>query len=90
MNKAAEVSTTKKERDRAIEKAQGLFIVTMLDLSWRLAVVFLLPTLLGVFIDNQLDSGSVATIIGMIIGTIGAVMVIRNIIKKLPTGDNKK
>ncbi len=90
MTKAADTSTTEKEPDRAADTARQLFVITMFDMSWRLAVVFLVPTLIGVFVDKQINSEPILTLLGMALGVFGSIVVVRDIIKKLPTGGDEK
>lgn len=89
MTKAADTSTTQKDPDRASDRAKHLFVISILDLSWRLMVVFLLPTFLGVFLDNRYDTDPKMTLVGMGIGVVGSGLIVRGIVKKLSVGEDK-
>ena len=54
-----------------------VFISMVLDMSWRLALVFLIPVIAGVELDKHYHpSGDIYLIIGLILGVAGAIMVI--------------
>lgn len=52
-------------------------------------VVFLLPTFLGVFLDNRYDTDPKMTLVGMGIGVVGSGLIVRGIVKKLSVGEDK-
>lgn len=78
--KAAALTTTS---DKTVKKAKRLFFVGLLDLSWRLSVSIIVPILAGAFADRKFDTGSVFTIIGLLIGFALAALVIRGVVIKL-------
>jgi F0F1-type ATP synthase assembly protein I len=62
-------------------KAKRRFFIGLLDMSWRLAGVFLVPVFLGLWLDSGRDS-SLFTLIGLAIGVIGSGLVIRKIVSE--------
>lgn len=88
MRKAAERSTTDKEPGRA-EQARNLFLVSLFDLSWRLAAAFLIPTILGTIADRVFGTDPTLTIIGIVFGMITAGYVVKKVIEDLPKGEDK-
>ena len=77
---AAAETTTKDEKKRA---AKRIFIVTLLDLSWRLLGAMLAPLFIGLYIDSRRDDGQFFALTGFAIGMICGVLVLRNVIKKI-------
>lgn len=65
MTKIAAIKTTKQEKVRAAKRA---FLLALVDLSWKLAGAFLVPTFIGVAFDKAA--------LGVIVGFIMAVLVI--------------
>lgn len=65
MTKIAATKTTKPDKVRQAKRA---FLLGLLDLSWKLATAFLLPTFIGVALDQAE--------VGVIVGFIMAVAVI--------------
>lgn len=87
MKKAADTSTTDKDPDRA-DQARNLFLVTLFDLSWRLAAAFLVPTLLGVAADRVFGTDPALTIVGVVLGVLAAGYTVRKVIEDLPKGES--
>jgi hypothetical protein len=75
MSKAADSSTTKKERDRAT-LARKQFIVALFDLTWRMAIALLAPTFLGIWADGKFEMGGVAIIGGFVLGIVLSLVII--------------
>ncbi len=74
MTKIAGIKTTKQEKVREAKRA---FILSLIDLSWKLAGAFMIPTLAGVAIDAVREGdGQAFTIAGVIVGFIMALLVI--------------
>lgn len=65
MTKAAALKTT---RDEKVRDAKRAFILSLLDLSWRLAVVFLAPFFIGLAAGNPTA--------GILVGFVLAVLFI--------------
>jgi hypothetical protein len=70
---------TEKERS---EKLRRFFWLRLAELSAKLATAFLVPALLGIYADKQLDSQYLWTLIGIGLGIISGGLVIKNIIDK--------
>ena len=54
-----------------------------LNMAWQLAIVVLVPIIGGHYIDNQRGNGSIGTIIGLAIASIGMIVVIRQTLSQL-------
>ncbi len=85
MSKAAERSTTKKERDRA-NKAPSTFVIALLDLSWKMAVSLMVPVFIGLWADGKFGTDGVAVIIGFAVGIVSSLIVIFINARKLSGG----
>ena len=72
MSKIAASKTTKQER---VQEAKRAFVLALMDLSWRLATVFMVPVLIGVAIDQSRDTSN-ATVIGVIVGIVFSILFI--------------
>lgn len=79
MAKAARRATL---TDEKTQKAKRLFYAGLFDLSWRLGLAILLPTLAGAFLDGKLDKDPLFTVIGLLAGFGIAAMVIRGVVIK--------
>jgi F0F1-type ATP synthase assembly protein I len=62
------------------------FYGTVLNMGWRLAVTFLLPVILGVWLDEKFDTAPSYTITGIFLAVFGSVFVIRDTIRDVNTG----
>jgi hypothetical protein len=80
MIRTAALKTT---RDEKVRDAKRAFILGLLDLSWKMAAVMLLPIFVGLYIDSRSDQGQTFTLLGFVVGMIGAVLVIRSIVRGL-------
>lgn len=85
MTKAADTSTTERDRDRA-NKARRLFFTNLFDLSWRLMGAMLLPILIGLYIDSVVGRGQAFALTGFVVGMILGALVLRNVVIKLSKG----
>lgn len=68
--------------------ARTQFLSAILDLTWKLALVVLVPLLLGSYLDSVLDLYPVLTLVGFAIAIIGMVLVVWRQVKELDP--NKK
>lgn len=73
MTKIAASKPTKEEK---ISAAKSAFIMSLFDISWRMATAFLVPVVAGVIIDGQRGDQKTFTIVGVIVGVLLAIMVI--------------
>lgn len=53
----------------------SLFISMALDMSWRLALVVLIPIVGGFKLDSALDTTPVLTIVGFVVAMVGMGLV---------------
>lgn len=53
----------------------SVFISSALDMSWRLAIVVLVPIIGGYELDKRLDMTPLLTIVGFILAMIGMALV---------------
>lgn len=55
--------------------ARGAFLNMALNMSWQLALVVLVPILVGVKLDKVFSTGSICTFIGLGVAVLGSVVV---------------
>lgn len=53
-----------------------LFISSALSMSWQMAVVVLVPVISGVKLDQHFKTGSLLTIVGLIVAVVGMFIVV--------------
>lgn len=71
-------TTNKAKKYDKYANASGLFFSLALDMTWKLAIVVLVPVVLGSFIDNHYKvKGNVYLFFGLILGFILSFIVIR-------------
>jgi F0F1-type ATP synthase assembly protein I len=63
--------------------AKQLFIGTTLNMSWRLALTVLIPTVAGVQLDRRFDSAPSLTLAGFFLAVAGAFMVVASTVKEV-------
>lgn len=68
MTKPATIKPTETSKDEQVLEAKRAFLLGLADLSWKLAGAFLLPTIIGVAINQ--------TIWGILIGLFMSFLVI--------------
>lgn len=68
-------------RSNEISAAKKKFFAGLFDMSWRLALVFLIPVFVGVWLDGQ-RGGNAFTLTGLMLGIIGSVFVIKKIVSE--------
>jgi F0F1-type ATP synthase assembly protein I len=61
----------------------SLFVGLALDMSWRLALIVLVPILGGYEIDRHWHTTPLLTIVGIIIAMIGVPLVLRQTLNKV-------
>lgn len=78
-NKSTRDKTTPKANTGAgsRENAGPGFAVAALDMSWRLAVVVLLPIYGGYNLDKYFDILPVLTVVGLLVALVGSMLVIK-------------
>lgn len=58
-----------------VSRAKMAFLTGLMDLSWRLATIVLVPTIIGYIIDQAKDTNKFAST-GLVIGVVLAVVFI--------------
>lgn len=86
MTKIAATKTTKEEK---ISAAKSAFIMSLFDISWRMATAFLVPVIVGVLIDQRQGDQQTFTIAGVIIGVLLAILVIIKLAFDINKAGNK-
>lgn len=86
MTRTAALKTT---RDEKVRNAQRIFMFSLLDLTWKLLVVMVLPIVIGAFLDKKFNTGQVLTGIGFLVAIGGAAIVMRSIVKKISASFDK-
>lgn len=77
--KTTAAQTTPPNKDSAHggpASARANFILLALNMSWQLLVVVMAPVLIGVALDKKFDSGTLWTLVGLVVGLIGSAVVI--------------
>lgn len=59
----------------------AIFVSAALDMSWRLAIVVLVPVIGGFELDKRLHTTPVITVLGFVAALAGMVLVLRQSIK---------
>ena len=81
MTKLAAVKTTNEtgSKEEKVRAAKRIFLLGLVDLSWKLALLFLVPVLAGIAIDRSRGGESQAfTLAGVVTGFIlSFIMIIR-------------
>ena len=62
---------------------QKLFMVTMLSMSWQMAIIVLVPTFGGYKLDDHFHTSPYLTLSGLVLAMIGMVLVVRRSLKEL-------
>lgn len=58
-------------------RATRLFLMAVLDISWQLAIVVLVPIIGGFELDKHIGTTPVLTVIGFVLAMAGTFVVIR-------------
>ena len=74
MNKAAD-STTKPSKPEP--SVLGTILLDLVDTAWRIATPVLLFAGIGIFIDKKIDSAPWITLLGVVIGFVGAGLLVK-------------
>jgi hypothetical protein len=70
---------------RGLEQSKGVdtgsnptsvFISMVLDMTWKLAIVVILPIVFGSYLDQRLKQGYTFMIIGLFVALLGAISVV--------------
>ncbi len=87
-NAARAKRTTIKDSDPAVDYLTSLdikqkFVGTVLNMGWRLAMTFLLPVIIGAWLDKRFDTAPSYTLTGLFIAIAGSVMVVWTTVKEV-------
>jgi F0F1-type ATP synthase assembly protein I len=71
---------------------QSQFLYLVMNMSWQLAIVFLIPIIGGYELDHKFKHSPIFTVTGFVIAIIGVVFVLRSTVKLAanPTNTRKK
>lgn len=78
-----QTAALKTTRDVKVRDAKRAFILSLFDLSWKMAAAMLAPIFIGLYIDSLRNANQTFTLIGFIVGMISSAFVIRNIVRGL-------
>ncbi len=70
------------ERYESTLNAKQLFYSSVLDMGWRLAVVVIVPIVIGVKLDDRYNTTPSWTLTALILAAFGAVMVVSKSVKE--------
>ena len=68
---------------------QSQFLGAVLGLSWRLAIVVLVPVVGGYKLDQHFRQSPTWTISGFLVAIIGVYLLLRQILRQLNEGNSK-
>jgi F0F1-type ATP synthase assembly protein I len=63
--------------------AKQRFIGSVLNMGWRMAVTFIIPVIIGTWLDRRFDTSPSYTIAGIFVAVAGSVMVVWNTVKEV-------
>jgi len=89
-NKGVARNTTKVGQN---DNPTAVFYSMALDMSWRLAVVVLVPIIGGFELDNALNTSPYLTIVGFFLAMAGMYMVLKRtlaVVNSVPTTKKRK
>ena len=76
-------SQSKAKKYAEYSSESGLFFSLALDMTWKLAIVVLIPVILGSFIDNHYKvKGNAFLLAGLALGFVLSVVVIRSTVRQ--------
>jgi F0F1-type ATP synthase assembly protein I len=67
-----------------------MFLVSVIDMSWRLAIVVLIPVIGGFEFDRRLNTSPWLTIVGFLVAMGGMYVVTKQTLVKATALSNKK
>ena len=70
------------DKERVNNTALRLFTMAVLDMSWQLAIVVLVPVIGGYELDKHMHSTPWLTIIGFVLAMAGAYFVMKRMLKE--------
>lgn len=82
--------SAKPAKDAEYQQARREFFVSVLNMSWQLAIVVLVPILGGYKLDQTLDTAPLLTIVGFFIAMVGTAGIVWYQLQNLPPAVNKE
>lgn len=80
--KAPSPPSKKKESVAKGSNPGAIFMAMVLDMSWKLLIVFLVPILLGNYLDSRFKVSYLFLLIGFCVGLILSILVVYDVYKK--------
>jgi uncharacterized membrane protein YfcA len=88
------VATPKKARKTKVEtdptqeyfdafNAKQRFIGSVLNMGWRMAITFIIPVIIGAWLDRRFDTSPSYTLTGIFVAVAGSVMVLYSTVKEV-------
>jgi F0F1-type ATP synthase assembly protein I len=65
------------------------FLGAAFNLSWQLAIVFLIPVIGGFKLDEHFHKSPLYTLIGFAIAITGVVIILKNVLSEFSPGEKK-
>jgi F0F1-type ATP synthase assembly protein I len=94
---AAKATTTSKdviddemERLASVMDARQQFLVSTADMSWRLAIMVVIPIVAGVKLDEYFKTSPSLTLLGFMVAAVGGCSVVWRTVKNLNTEQAKQ
>lgn len=72
--------------DTKIKSPTAVFVGAALDMSWRLAIVVLVPVIGGFELDKRLGTSPALSILGFLLAGGGVAVVLKQMLKQLEAG----
>lgn len=90
--KAADHPTTRPPRADSASSAStlGTLGLDFLDTTWRIAVPVLLFAIIGIFADKKLETAPWLTLLGVVIGFVGAGLLVKKQLSAALAAEDKK
>lgn len=85
-NKPAQAAEGGEKKATSAKGNGTVFIVAALDMSWRLAIVVLIPIIGGYELDNYLGTMPALTIVGFLLAMAGLYLILK---RTLAMADDK-
>lgn len=76
-NRASAAPQDDKRRPETTRGSTSIFLAAILDMSWRLAIVVLVPIIGGFKLDGHLGTTPVLTIIGFLLAMAGVFVILK-------------
>ena len=86
----AAVIAAKQGNDERYEAVRRQFFTAVIDMSWQMALVVLIPVVGGFKLDNKLDTLPMFTISGFVLAMAGMGLVVRRQLKQFGVGPRER